>query len=154
MNTITIRPVTAADFPLWKQLYEGYADHYRVALNDDGVATTWGWLLDEAHPLTGLVAEAGEGLLGLAHFRAMPSPLRGAEIGFLDDLFVAPEARGQRIGAALLESLRDHGRTAGWPLIRWITRDDNYRARGLYDRHAVKSDWNTYEMSCDQPSMG
>jgi len=35
----------------------------------------------------------------------------------------------------------------GWALVRWITRDNNYRARGLYDRLALRSDWITYEMS-------
>lgn len=149
MSSVIIRPVAETDFEPWLKLYHGYADHYQVSLTDEGVATTWGWLMDGDHHLTGLVAEASTGLVGLAHFRAMPSPLRGAEIGFLDDLFVDPEARGERIGAALLETLREHGRSAGWPIIRWITRDNNYRARGLYDHHAVKSDWNTYEMKCD-----
>lgn len=149
MDTINIRPVAPDDNEQWLRLYEGYADHYQTALTEQGVANTWGWLHDPDHPLTGLVADAGGRLVGLIHFRAMPSPLRGVEIGFADDLFVDPATRGQRIGAALLESLRDHGRTQNWPVIRWITRDNNYRARGLYDRHAVKSDWNTYEMACD-----
>jgi hypothetical protein len=34
----------------------------------------------------------------------------------------------------------------GWGKIRWITADDNYRARTLYDRVAVKTAWNTYEV--------
>ena len=56
----------------------------------------------------------------------MPSPLRGAEIGFLDDLFVDPTSRGQRI-KRWDEMLRDHGRQC-WPMIRWITRDNNHGA--------------------------
>lgn len=150
MTSITIRPLEEADYPHWLGLYHGYADHYKVSLSEAGIARTWGWLMDPSHPLEGIVA-AQDRPIGLAHYRAMPSPLRGAEIGFLDDLFVDPEHRGQRIGAELLEALRAIARDRGWPLIRWITRDDNYRARSLYDRHAVKSDWNTYEMSSDQP---
>ena len=30
---------------------------------------------------------------------------------------------------------------------RWITADDNYRARTLYDRVAKKTAWNTYEIT-------
>ena len=149
MDSIMIRPTRAEDYDAWLRLYHGYADHYQVSLTEAGIATTWGWLMDAAHPLTGFVADTGAGLVGLAHIRAMPSPLRGAEIGFLDDLFVDPTSRGQRIGAGMLEMLRDHGQQQGWPMIRWITRDNNYRARGLYDSHAAKSDWNTYEMMCD-----
>jgi ribosomal protein S18 acetylase RimI-like enzyme len=149
MDSITTRPVTANDYQEWLQLYHGYANFYQVSLSDESVATTWSWLMDQQHPLNGLVAVIDSELVGLAHFRAMPSPLRGVEIGFLDDLFVNPKARGQRVGRALMEALHAHGRESGWPIIRWITRDDNYRAQRLYDQHASKSDWNTYEMSCD-----
>jgi len=48
--------------------------------------------------LNGLVYEVDGNIVGFAHYRRMPSPLRGQDIGFLDDLFVDPEHRGQRIG--------------------------------------------------------
>ena len=153
MGKVNIRPLAEADHGQWLALYGGYAEHYRMALTEDGTATTWGWLIDAAHPLRGLVAEDGK-LLGLAHYRAMPSPLRGTEIGFLDDLFVARDARGSRIGADLLEGLRTIAKREGWPCVRWITRDDNYRARTLYDRHAAKTDWNLYEMPADGKADG
>ena len=144
------RPLAEKDYEQWLELYRGYAEHYKVALTEEGIAKTWGWLMDEAHPLTGIVAEEGSNLAGLAHFRAMPSPLRGAEIGFLDDLFVDPKLRGKRVGAVLLEEVRAIGKKNGWAFIRWITRDDNYRARTLYDRHAQKTDWNMYEMATEE----
>ena len=149
MEKVTIRFVEESDLEGWARLYHGYADHYQVDLTTEGLGTTFAWLMDENHPLTGIVAEGHWGLIALAHFRAMPSPLRGAEIGFLDDLFVDPDHRGHGVAGGMLEAVRDYGRDMGWPLVRWITRDNNYRARGLYDHHAVKSDWNTYEMTCD-----
>ena len=150
MAGITIRPIIEADKPQWEKLYHGYADHYQVTLTETGLNCTWGWLMDRGHPLQGLVAE-GEGgrLVALAHFRAMPSPLRGMDVSFLDDLFVDPSARGQRVGGQMLKQLQGIAGRNGWPVMRWITRDDNYRARTLYDRHAVKADWNTYEMTPD-----
>jgi len=36
----------------------------------------------------------------------MPSPLRGQDIGFLDDLFVDPKYRGQKIGEKMLNELK------------------------------------------------
>ena len=40
-----------------------------------------------------------DNIVGFAHYRRMPSPLRGQDIGFLDDLFVDPKHRGyQKIG--------------------------------------------------------
>jgi ribosomal protein S18 acetylase RimI-like enzyme len=76
----------------------------------------------------------------------MPRPLRGQDIGFLDDLFVDPEHRGQRIGEKLLDKLKEISKSKGWNLIRWITHDDNVRAKSLYDRVAEKTSWELYEL--------
>ena len=143
-----IRSLGPDDRQPWERLYRGYADFYQVETSEEKLATLFGWLMDPAHPCTGLVAEADNGsVIGLAHYRAMPSPLRGEEVGFLDDLFVDPDARGSRAGEALLRHLDDIARDRGWAVVRWITRDNNYRARGLYDRLALRSDWITYEMN-------
>lgn len=146
MAIVAIKSLEQDHYDQWLSLYHGYADHYRATLTETGIKTTWGWLMDDAHPLTGLVALDGQQLIGLAHFRAMPSPLRGAEIGFLDDLFVDPASRGQQAGELMLMALKEIASDEGWAMVRWITRDNNYRARSLYDRHAIKTDWNTYEM--------
>ena len=106
--------------------------------------------MDSSHPLQGLVAVQEAALVDMAHFRAMPSrPLRGQNIGFLDDLIVHPSARGGGVGQLLLGELQRIDLQEGWGLFRWITQDNNYRARKIYDKVASKSDWNVYEMSCN-----
>ena len=100
-----IRPLTLDDYEQWRGLYQGYADFYHIALTKDGVQTTWSWLIDDGHVCTGLVAEQQGQLVGFAHFRGMPSPLRGQMIGFLDDLFVVPDHRSGGAAAALARSL-------------------------------------------------
>ncbi len=147
MTTPLVRPVQEADLPEWKGLYQQYADFYQVPMPPEVLETVWRWLHDPQHETEGLVAEHNGRLVGLAHFRRMPSPLRGGDIGFLDDLFVAPEARGLRLGEALMERLRNLAQERGWAKVRWITADDNYRARGLYDRVGQKTGWNTYEIT-------
>ncbi len=147
MSTITIERPGEADRADWLRLFQGYAEFYRVAMDDEIAATTWEWIQDPSHVQEGVIARTADGMaVGLAHYRAMPSPLRGIEIGFLDDLFVDPEARGDRIGEALIGHVAAEGRKRGWPKIRWITADDNYRARTLYDRVATKTLWNVYEL--------
>ena len=141
-----IRPLQEGDYDEWLALYGCYADHYRVELTEEGVATTWRWLNEPGHPVEGIVADGGGALAGLAHFRAMPSPLRGREIGFLDDLVVLPESRGKGVAEALLAELGAIASRRGWATVRWITRDGNYRARALYDKVAAKTDWTLYEM--------
>ena len=105
--------------------------------------------MDADHPLTGIVAEDNSRLVGLAHYRAMPSPLRGENLGFLDDLIVAPQDRGGDAAKLLLGALKSIGKEQKWAKIHWITRDDNYRARSLYDKVATKTNWAMYEMDPD-----
>ena len=76
----------------------------------------------------------------------MPRPLKGQDMGFLDDLFVTPEYRGQKIGEKLINRIKEISKSKGWNLIRWITRDDNTRAKSLYDRVAEKTTWDLYEL--------
>ena len=112
-----IRPLAPGDRPEWERLYRGYADFYRVETSADKLATLFAWLMDPAHPCNDLVAVAGDGgLAGLAHYRAMPSPLRGAEVGFLDDLFVDPYRRGDGKGKALLRQSTRSLQHAAWAL--------------------------------------
>jgi hypothetical protein len=49
----------------------------------------------------------------------------------------------------LLGALRSIAEEQKWTKIRWITRDDNYRARALYDKVATKTNWTMYEMDPD-----
>lgn len=64
--------------------------------------------------------------------------------GFLDDPFVAPEARGRRVGEARIAEVAAEGRARGWSVIRWIAAGDNARAQALYDRVAERTGWVIY----------
>ena len=63
-----IRELKETDFEQWFELYRVYTEHYRVALTETGIQTTWGWLMDSSHPLQGLVAVQEAALVGMAHF--------------------------------------------------------------------------------------
>ena len=144
-----VRKILSEDYPAWLKLYTIYADHYRTELSSKGLSATWEWLMDKSHPTEGIVAEFNLELVGLAQYRAMPSPLRGHNIGFVDDLVVLPGFRGRKISEKLFENIKLTGQKSGWKTIRWITRDNNYYARQVYDRIALKTDWNLYEMNCE-----
>lgn len=144
----SLNPPTESDREEWAALYHGYADYYGMPMDDVTLDTVWGWLQSPAEPLQGrLMRDANGKAIGLMHFRAMPSPLRGSHIGFLDDLFVAPAHRGSGAVDALLSALGEEAERQGWPLVRWITREHNYRARAVYDRCAEKTDWVTYQLT-------
>ena len=142
-----IREIQLKDKDQWKKLYRGYADFYKAEINDKILQTVWGWLNDNKHELQGIVYEVDNKIVALAHFRRMPRPLKGQDICFLDDLFVDPQHRGQKIGEKLINRIREISKSRGWSLVRWITRDDNLRAKSLYDRISEKTNWDVYELS-------
>lgn len=147
-NNIIVQAPVPEDKPDWEKLYYGYAEFYQVPMDQNILDSVWGWIHDNEKPFHALVARHSEsGLVGLMHFREMPSPLRGKHVGFLDDLFVSPECRGAGAVDALFSQLNKECQARGWPLIRWITADDNYRARAVYDKLADKTHWVTYQLN-------
>ena len=141
-----IRPIKIEDKKDWEKLYRGYADFYKVEMNDEILATVWKWLFDQKHEVSGLVYEEKSKVIALAHYRKMPSPLRGKYIGFLDDLFVDPNHRRKGIGEKMIEELNAISRRNNWNLVRWITRDDNTKAKSLYEKFSKKTNWEVYEL--------
>jgi len=147
MSDIEVRHVQAADFDDWRPLFEGYAEFYRTTMTDAIAERVWGWLLDPEHVLEGLIArDAGGRAVGLAHVRVCPRSLAGEDMGFLDDLFVDPAARGSGAADAIMSALADLAAERDWSLIRWITQEFNYRGRAFYDRYTgAKSDFILYQ---------
>ena len=119
-----IRKISIKDKENWKKLYKGYANFYKSPIND---------IIDG-------------NLTALAHYRAMPRPLKGKYIGFLDDLYVDPAYRNQKIGQKLMNEIKVISRSEKWDLVRWITRQDNIKAKSLYDKISEKTNWDVYEM--------
>ena len=124
-----IRTIKLEDKKDWENLYRGYADFYKVDMSQEKLEIVWSWLNDNDHVVFGLVYEENSKVVALAHYRKMPSPLRGKYIGFLDDLFVDPDHRGKKIGEKILIELKKISKENGWDLVRWITKNDNVRAK-------------------------
>ena len=145
--TILVSELCLQDKAEREALYYGYAKFYKVPMDQDVLDTVWSWIFDQDNAFYALVAKDDTGrYLGLMHYRAMPSPLRGKMVGFLDDLFIKPEYRGKGIVDALYEALNSSAADKGWPFIRWITAENNYRGRGVYDKLSDKTQWVTYQM--------
>lgn len=145
--SVTTRPVEPGDRAAWDVLYQGYATFYGVDQTPQMRDTVWGWLMDKAHGSNGFVAVDEQGkLIGLTHYRPFVSCLKAVTNCFLDDLFVDPTARGSGAAEALIDAVGTVAHENGWPVVRWITADDNYRGRGVYDKVATRTMWITYDM--------
>jgi GNAT superfamily N-acetyltransferase len=127
---VTVRALRDEDHSEWERLYEGYAAFYKVDQTPAMRDTVWSWIANPSSEVEGLAAIDDSGrLVGIAHFRPFARPLSATVGGFLDDLFVDPRSRGLGVADALLDRLKAEGSRRGWSVIRWITAEDNYRAR-------------------------
>lgn len=148
MPNLTVRDPVAEDFAQWRELYRGYAEFYEVEQTDAMAETVWAWILDPAAEVSALLAVGDDGdLIGLAHYRPFARPLSASVGCYLDDLFVAPARRGSGAAELLLGRLADLARDNGWSVVRWITAENNYRARSAYDRLAKRTPWITYDLA-------
>lgn len=75
----------------------------------------------------------GERPDGLAQLRFRPSIWSGGLDAYLEELYVAPERRGQGIGRALLEAAMEVAREAGATRIDLATGETDAAARALYE---------------------
>ena len=145
--SVQVRPLGDKDFFPWLGLFEGYSEFYESTLTDEKALRVWSWIIDKNHDLTGAVAVNDEGeFVGLAHYREFPRTLN-ADMGlFLDDLFVAPDARGAGVGKALMEFVKGYAGEHKLSQVQWLTAADNETAQVLYDEVGTRTDWVTYEM--------
>jgi GNAT superfamily N-acetyltransferase len=131
-----IRAALPADEATWRQLWRGYCDFYGTQLAQEVTERTWKRILDPDAQVMCVVAEVDGQVYGFAHCVVHENTWETQAVCYLEDLFVAPGARGRGIGTALLEWLRNAMRAEGWARLYWTTKADNYGARRLYDRFA------------------
>lgn len=63
---------------------------------------------------------------------------------YLSDLYVDPEARAGGVGRLLINWLVAESKARGWSRLYWHTKENNYRARGLYDQFTPHSGFLRY----------
>ena len=141
-----IRKFNKDDFKRWSNLYQEYAIFYNVPMNIGILETLWEWINDENHIVNGICFELDSKIVGIAHYRTMPRPIKGQYIGFLDDLFVDPDFRGQKIAQKLISHLKSLSEANNWDGIRWITHSSNENAKKLYDKIANNTGFELYEL--------
>ena len=141
-----IRFLEQKDKKNWSKLYNGYADFYKVTMNKEILETLWRWIHDDGHIVNGICYELEGKIVGIAHYRTMPRPIKGKYVGFLDDLFVEPNFRGQKIAQKLINHLKSLSKDNNWDGIRWITHSSNENAKKLYDKIAHNTGFELYEL--------
>jgi GNAT superfamily N-acetyltransferase len=130
----------------WEALYKGYAAFYKVEQSQEMRDRVWGWIA-EGRITCLMVLDAENRPVGIAHVREFLRPLSATLGGYLDDLFVDPTLRGSGVVGELFAAIKELRDARGWSIIRWITAENNYRARSVYDKVAARTPWITYDLA-------
>jgi GNAT superfamily N-acetyltransferase len=142
----TIRALKRGDWDDWRALWGGYLAFYRAELPDVVSRSTFERLCDD-RALFGLLALDDDGRgIGMANCVVHPTTWSRRPKCYLEDLFVAPSARGHDVGRALLEAVKEAAAGRGARQVYWHTQAYNGRARSLYDVVGRPTSFVVYEM--------
>ena len=133
---IEVRPLRADERGQWEPLWRGYLDFYKTALPKATYDATWARLNDPNEPMWLLGGYVEGRLLGIVHYLYHRSCWTIGDYCYLQDLFVAKEARKLGLGRALIEAVYREARAAGASRVYWLTHESNATARALYDQLA------------------
>jgi ribosomal protein S18 acetylase RimI-like enzyme len=143
--TPQIQPMTAIAYEPWLSLWADYLGTQFTSMEADVHPGTFARLNDPQSSLQGLVAIKDKPV-GFAHFYFHASTYSLAPACTLDDLYVAPECRGQGVARQLIEAVAARAREAGAYVLHWKTRDSNLSAISLYDKIGSRSGFLSYRL--------
>jgi len=125
-----IRPATADDLPLVRELWQAFnAEVPDEPWREDDLAEDLAWL---EHAIRDeIVLLAGEDGLAVAQ-------RKGERLGFLDVVYVRPEARRSGLAAQLVREVAAQMREGGVEMLELEVLASNAEARAIYDRWGFK----------------
>lgn len=153
-GSVRIRPAGPGDAAVLLGLIRALAEYERlldeVVADEQDIARA---LAGEAPAVRALIAEAAGEPVGFALYFFNFSTFLGRQGLYLEDLFVLPEHRGERIGRQLMEALAREARTRGARRMDWAVLEWNEPAIGFYRRlgAAPLADWRAWRL--DGPAL-
>jgi GNAT superfamily N-acetyltransferase len=132
MESPRIGPLAREDRAGWEPLARGYKEFYKTETSGAEYDAAWSRILARGD-VFGIGAKVDGKLVGIAHYLFHASAWAD-RVCYLQDLFVAPEARGQGIARALIEAVAEAAREGNAARCYWHTQERNATARALYDR--------------------
>ncbi|ANN65991.1 GNAT family N-acetyltransferase [Bordetella bronchialis] len=147
MSPTLIRPIEARDEARWRTLWDAYTRFYEREPDEAVTRHTWARILDPGTPVHAIVAEDAGQVIGIANYLLHENTSTLTPVCYLQDLFVDPGVRARGTGKLLIDWLVDQMKAHNWSRLYWQTRENNYRARGLYDKYTAHSGFVRYAIN-------
>ncbi len=133
MTGLTVRRAGADNLDALAVLFDAYRQFYRQPADIAGARTFLAERIAQAESVL-FLAELDGQPAGFTQLYPSFTSAGMARIFILNDLFVAPEARGQGVATALLRHAAEFGRAEGAVRLVLSTATDNFTAQALYER--------------------
>jgi len=148
--SINVRQIQAGDKPAWQELFFAYLKFYETSPSDVNSELLWDRLTNPEPQIQALVAEANGVVIGIVHFHYQLSTWSDTSYCYLEDLYVAEDARENGVAKALIQQVQELAIKQGCTELFWITKESNSIARKLYDKVANLSDFVRYVKKLEQ----
>jgi GNAT superfamily N-acetyltransferase len=148
-QSVVVRQATIFDLDLIAPLFDAYRQFYRRP-SDPELARRFLVERFQHHESIIFLALVEDGsAVGFTQLFPSFSSLSAARSFILNDLFVAPEARGKRVGSSLLDAAARFGRGVGAVRLTLSTEITNEKAQRLYEREGWKrqTEFYSYDLS-------
>lgn len=146
-SNMKIRPLRAADEPIWRELFLAYVEFYQGKVSDEAIEASFHGMLSADQTLRCWVADINGKPVAFATLVLHPSTWSIMPDAYLNDLFTAPNYRQHGAGRALIQEIINTGHEEGWRKLYWKTAQSNDTARSLYRKVAKETDWVTFEVA-------
>ena len=143
-RVVKINAIAADQKAQWYPLWRGYQSFYKTDIAEAVSDVTWARLLDSAEPMGAAIAWEGNRAVGFVHHIQHRSCWTSGDYCYLQDLFVADDARGLGVGRKLIEYVYDFAKSQGCSRVHWLTHETNTDAMELYNKIAARSGFIQY----------
>lgn len=128
---MSVRPAIADDAPLLARMLHDFNTEFSEPSPGIEVLTRRVAAFIADGRMTYLLG--GDGPDGFAQVSFKPSIWADEPVGYLEELYVAPDMRGQGIGRAIMNAVLELAHERGAAGMEVVTGEDDTAARGLYE---------------------
>ena len=136
---LTVRQATVEDLDLIVPLFDAYRQFYRQPSDTEGARRFLLERFEHNQSVIFLARDEGDAI-GFTQLYPSFSSASIARIFILNDLFVAPDARGRGVGSALLDAAAQYGRRVGAIRLALSTELSNSTAQAVYEKMGWQRD--------------
>lgn len=150
---VEVRKARPDEFGTLMSLIRALADYEKLAPPDAAAEARLERDIFGAKPrLEAWLALAGQTAVGYALTLETYSSFLALPTFYLEDLFVLPQFRGQRAGAALFRRMVEEADRRGCGRMEWTVLDWNTPAQSFYKRFGAKEldDWQYWRLTSEE----